>query len=134
MNLWLDDIREPWCYGRVGWIWVKTAQEAIAALSTGRVESLSLDHDLEAHHYPTANNPDGALVDSGTGYEVTCFLETHPEFYPSKEVQVHTMNYPGGDRMMHSLRKTWEQLPRGPDINQRYPQRRFIAYEYFRTQ
>ena len=46
MNLWLDDVREPWRHGRIGWEWAKTASEAIALLETGKVENASLDHDL----------------------------------------------------------------------------------------
>ena len=46
MKLWLDDIREPWRFGKHGWEWAKTADEAIALLKTANVEEASLDHDL----------------------------------------------------------------------------------------
>jgi hypothetical protein len=46
MRLWLDDVRPPWRHGCLGWDWVTTAAEAIAALATGTVTEASLDHDL----------------------------------------------------------------------------------------
>lgn len=46
MKLWLDDIRDPCANGRIGYTWVKTAQEAVEALKTGQVTFASLDHDL----------------------------------------------------------------------------------------
>lgn len=42
MKLWLDDVRLP----PEGWVWCKTAVEAIEVLATGEVEEASLDHDL----------------------------------------------------------------------------------------
>lgn len=43
MRIWLDDRRQP---PRAGWLWVKSAEEAIRVLKAGRVTILSLDHDL----------------------------------------------------------------------------------------
>lgn len=49
MLLFLDDIRTPPGFG---WIWVKTAGEAIEKLKTRKVDFASLDHDLADEHYP----------------------------------------------------------------------------------
>ncbi len=48
LNLWLDDIRDPLDYGKEGWTWVKTVEEAKSLLLGGEVENASLDHDLGA--------------------------------------------------------------------------------------
>lgn len=42
MNLFVDDIREPF----KGWIWAKTITEAIRILATTPIEIVSLDHDI----------------------------------------------------------------------------------------
>lgn len=73
MNLFLDDLREPYKYGYIGWHWVKTADEAIAILSSGYVVCASLDHDLAAEHYATPDEPDRALNYKDTGYKVALF-------------------------------------------------------------
>lgn len=41
-KLWLDDERQP----PEGWVWVKTAKEAMRAIATGEILIVSLDHDL----------------------------------------------------------------------------------------
>jgi len=59
MRIWVDDERPPrewlphirWFRGRDleeldEWVWVKTAQQAIAHLKSEDVVELSLDHDL----------------------------------------------------------------------------------------
>ena len=52
MNLWLDDVRNPATHGAIGFVWVKTAEEAIDMLKSGAVQFASLDHDLAEEHYP----------------------------------------------------------------------------------
>lgn len=42
MKLWIDDIRPA----PEGWVWAKTAVNAIAIISAGQVEEISFDHDL----------------------------------------------------------------------------------------
>jgi hypothetical protein len=102
-RIWLDDERDPqewlpgmpWMRGRPaedleGWIWVRTAQEAIALIETGEVTEASLDHDLG----------DDAIV--GSGYDVVndvdrrSFLD--PAF-PIPIVHVHTSNAGARTRM-----------------------------------
>ena len=57
--LWLDDLRPA----PEGWTHVYTAPAAIAVLSTGAVQEISLDHDL---------GPDEG---AGTGYDVATWIE-----------------------------------------------------------
>ena len=58
MKLWLDDVRTP----PEGWVWAKTAQEAIDLLLTREIEEISLDHDL-------------GEGDVGYGYQVASEIE-----------------------------------------------------------
>ncbi|MEL6713221.1 MAG: cyclic-phosphate processing receiver domain-containing protein [Planctomycetota bacterium] len=58
MRVFLDDERTP----PDGWTLVRWPEEAIALLRTGRVEALSLDHDLGDD-------------ERGTGYDVVLWLE-----------------------------------------------------------
>ena len=46
MKLWLDDMRDPVDHGHTDAVWVKTAEEAIEILRTGKVRFISFDHDL----------------------------------------------------------------------------------------
>jgi len=57
MKLWVDAKRPA----PEGWVWVKTAKEAIKILSEGKVKELALDHDLG--------------LGAGNGYQVICWLE-----------------------------------------------------------
>ncbi len=97
MILWLDDIREPWKFGYVGATWVSTAHDAIAHLRTHNVTFASLDHDLSEEHYPW--NCEDITTCKGTGYDVVCWLERHPEYWPKDGVKVHSANPVGRERM-----------------------------------
>lgn len=83
--LWLDDERTP---PSPGWIWLKTAPDAIKALRTANFEVVSLDHDLGE--------------DAGTGYDVLLFIEdqvfTNPSFR-APEIRIHTANTAARVRM-----------------------------------
>jgi hypothetical protein len=92
MRLWLDDIRPPWKYGCIGWHWAKTAQEAIDALKTGKVEEASLDHDLT--ELRTLGQDDG----SETGFDVVLWMEAN-NVWPPLGVKVHSFNPLGKQRM-----------------------------------
>ncbi len=94
MTLWLDDVRPPHKHGYVGADWVKTADEAITALATGRYTFASLDHDLSE-----AATMGASPVTERTGYTVICWLEEHPEFWPEDGVRVHSMNPVGATKM-----------------------------------
>jgi len=103
INLWLDDIRDPADHGCAGWTWVKTADEAIALLQTGRVIRASLDHDLTIE--ATLGQPDKEK----TGYSVVCWME---EFgmWPQDGVAVHSMNPIGRQRMQQVIQRAYERI------------------------
>lgn len=109
MKLWLDDIREPWKFGCLGWTWAKTAAEAIAHLRSGLVEEASLDHDLTSEQMIQGGFV-GKVYEDGqkSGYDVVCWLEQHPEFWPPKGVRVHSANPAGAARMRKVIRRWYE--------------------------
>ncbi len=87
MKVWLDDIREmPRDYD----IHVKTSREAIKLLKTGKVELISLDHDL-------------GEVD--TGYIVALFIENaaYTNTIPKLIWKIHSANPVGRKRMEIAL-------------------------------
>jgi len=102
MKLWLDDIRDPAAYGRIGWTWAKTADEAIAYLQTGEVLQASLDHDLAWEHYPW--NDTGQPYTERTGYDVVCWMEEN-NVWPPLGTTVHSANLVGRARMEAVINK-----------------------------
>jgi hypothetical protein len=104
MNLWLDDVRDPADYNRVGWVWAKTYDEAVASLSTGEVEELSLDHDLT----PAQTNPaDGTVKHDGEkcGCDVVKWMIQNRQCWPKGRIHIHSQN-PGGIQIMSNLLMT----------------------------
>jgi hypothetical protein len=104
MKLWLDDIRDPSKLGLVGWVWCRTAESAIDLFKSGDVTKASLDHDLSWEHYPGSGIPERQWSHL-TGYDVVCWLEEHPEYWPHEGVTVHSMNQVGRKRMLAVVRK-----------------------------
>ena len=102
MKLWLDDVREPWKHGCIGWEWAKTAQEAISLLKTGTVTEASLDHDL-SELATIGMAPKG----EETGYTVVCWMEDN-NVWPENGVKVHSMNPVGKERMLQVISKHYE--------------------------
>ena len=98
MWLWLDDER-PVPDDR--WTLVRTSEECIELLKTGKVERLSLDHDLG--------------VGYSTGYKVACFIEEaafHGTLKPISRMYVHSANPVGKARMrqaLHNANKIWKK-------------------------
>lgn len=105
MKLWLDDVREPWAFGRCGWTWAKTAQEAIDWLKTGHVEMASFDHDLTPEQ--TLGGIYGEIREDGcmSGYDVLCWLEQNPQYWPLMGIKVHSQNAAGRKRMEQVIEK-----------------------------
>ncbi len=89
VKLWLDDVRPA----PEGWILVRTAHEAIAALQAGGVTHISLDHDL---------GDDDAF---GTGYDVACWIEEAVALrgFVPPEIAVHSANVVGRARMARAI-------------------------------
>lgn len=94
MTLWLDDVRDPQKHGHIGADWVKTADDAIAAIQTGRYDFASLDHDLSEAATMGCAGPK-----EKTGYTVVCWLEQNPQFWPEDGIAVHSMNPVGATKM-----------------------------------
>src|SRR5215469_1648832 len=109
MRLWLDDARAPWKNGCLGWKWIKTADDAIALLKTGNVEEASLDHDL-TEQQAARGGTYGVVYDDGnsTGYDVLCWLEANPQFWPPEGVRVHSMNSGGAARMHEVIERHYQ--------------------------
>lgn len=57
-----------------------------------------LDHDLEEEHYELEMADDGL-----TGYVVAAWLAEHPECQPATPIIIHSLNYPGSQRMLQCL-------------------------------
>jgi hypothetical protein len=103
MRIWVDDERDPrqwlphirWFRGRDlkeldEWVWVKSAQDAIALLASQSVVELSLDHDL--------GDPD----EVGDGHMVAVWIEervfTDNDYVPPI-IHVHSSNVAGRERL-----------------------------------
>ena len=92
LDLWLDDVRDPVRNGAAGFLWAKTAAQAIAMLGTGAVRFASLDHDLDAA--ATIGLPPR----EPTGYDVVTWME-QTNSWPPRGVRIHSMNPAGAQRM-----------------------------------
>lgn len=84
IKLYLDDLRPT----PSGWLGVKTVEEAITALQSGRVEEASLDHDLG--------------IEQRSGYELTVWMKQH-NIWPAQGVTVHSGNGPGIQNMCQEI-------------------------------
>lgn len=104
VKLWLDDVREPWKHGCVGWEWAKTADEAIALLKTGKVERASLDHDLDWDHYPWEDPTHAKQYQNHCGCHVVEWMEEH-DAWPPDGCTVHSMNPVGRARMLQVINR-----------------------------
>ena len=94
MKVWLDDKLESYRPAPAGWVGVKTAQEAIALLRTGKVEELSLDNDL------------GDEAIAGSGCDVLEWLEKETAmhgFIPPPTIVVHGANASVYPKMLHAI-------------------------------
>jgi hypothetical protein len=111
MKMWLDDMRDPILYTlEMDWNWVKTAQEAIDLLRTGTITRASLDHDLTDEQMVKGGFP-GQVYENGhkSGYDVVCWLEQHPEFWPINGVKVHSANPSGAARMRQVINRHYRR-------------------------
>lgn len=97
MKVYLDDERPT----PDGWVGVRTVQECIEKLKTGKVEALSLDHDLGTGYAP--------------GYDVLTWMEREVftgDFVPPKYCFIHTANPTAKDRMMAARFKVYQEAKR----------------------
>lgn len=100
MRVYLDDIRRA----PVGWTRVKTAAQCIERLRSGKVEELSLDHDLAPEHYEamTGYVPAGPS-EVPTGLAVVDWMVEH-KVWPSVII-LHTMNPAGRANMQRTIER-----------------------------
>ena len=111
MYLWLDDKRDPVLYTKnLDWTWAKTAEEAIGWLRMGKVAKASLDHDLTDEQM-IKGGIFGEVYEDGhkSGYDVVCWLEQHPEFWPINGVKVHSANPSGAARMRQVINRHYRR-------------------------
>ncbi len=94
MKIYLDDVRPT----PAGWIGARWPEEVIEHLKTGKVDEISLDHDLGE--------------DEGrTGYQVVTWIEEQVAlhgFVPPAKIHVHSANSVGRQRMEAGIRKIRE--------------------------
>ena len=95
MKVYLDDIRPA----PEGWTLVTTPEQAIELMSRGRVEEISLDHDL-------------GLDDVRSGYLVLLWIEeqVHYNAFVPPKISLHTANPVGRARMEWVLRSIERML------------------------
>jgi CheY-like chemotaxis protein len=68
-----------------------------------------LDHDLTLEHYEFEMADDGL-----TGYVVALWLAEHPESQTEAQIIIHSLNYPGSDRMVQCLQTAGRQAEHVP--------------------
>lgn len=95
MKLWHDDVRIP----PRGWVWAINNEAAKAALETGCVTEISLDHDLGG--VPGDNYLVRGTADE-TGYDLALWMHRE-RIYPAK-INVHSMSVTGGQRILDVFR------------------------------
>lgn len=101
MKVYLDDERDT----PEGWVRVYWPADAIDLLKTGKVQEISLDHDLGDD-------------DRGTGYDVVLWIEEQVidnEFNPPI-VHVHTANVSARQKMEAGVANIWRHV-RGRKAN-----------------
>jgi hypothetical protein len=89
MKVWLDD----WYPAPAGWVRAKTRDQAIALLTGGQVDEISLDYDINWD--PGGNDDD--WENTRTGMAVVLWMEAN-KVWP-KDVGIHSRNVEGAMRM-----------------------------------
>lgn len=102
IKVWLDDVRPV----PAGWVWVKSAEAALALLEAGEVETMSLDHDLGMRIFI---NEDGIEVASEDRYakDGTWLVNQmiRNNLWPKHKPNVHSANPVGAQRMKSLIDK-----------------------------
>lgn len=100
MKLWHDDIRPA----PEGWVWARTNEQAQEHLLTGKVQEISMDHDLGYHDVEIPDDPDElieVLVLRGqseqTGLQLAQWMVEN-DCVPPK-ITIHSWNPSGARRM-----------------------------------
>lgn len=116
VKLWLDDMRPA----PMGWVHVKTVDEAKWYLERDLVEVASLDHDLGAcEDCMDGKTAEQWLVENnyqamphcdhfGTGYTLVCWME-ETGHWPSKEARCHSANPAGRKKMNLAIERHYNR-------------------------
>lgn len=91
INLWVDDLRNPYDYDQLPfdeWTWVDSAYEAIDILKEGQVRVLFLDHDLGGY------SPDTLVI-------VDWLAEN--EYYWPEFIYIHSANPVGVANLLRTI-------------------------------
>lgn len=95
MILWIDDIRRP--PNDKNYFWVKSTNQAIAALKTCIFEHIDIDHDAGIY-----------VKDGGDYIKVLDWLEMNNISY---NIHIHSMNPVGRMNMRRIINKNnWKEL------------------------
>lgn len=101
MKLFLDDTRRP----PTDWILVRWPEEAIEYLKSGKVEIISLDHDLGDD-------------DHGTGYDVILWIEesvVKNNFKPPRIV-IHSANVSARIKMEAGIKNIYKLSNKNEEV------------------
>lgn len=96
---------------------VQTATEWLAQRD---YDLIFLDHDLTEDHYFEAMADDGL-----TGYVVAAWLAENPQLQRAAQIIIHSLNYPGSDRMLAVLLRAGRDATHIPfyDLPWLFPER-----------
>jgi CheY-like chemotaxis protein len=88
-----------------------TDQVAVAIQWLGQrdYDLIFLDHDLAEEHYFEVMADDGL-----TGYVVAAWLADNPDRQTEAQIIIHSLNYPGSDRMLEVLRSAGRKAEHVP--------------------
>ena len=90
LKLWVDDERPA----PEGWVWAATYSAAIAVLSTGMVDEISLDHDL---------GTEKTGYDIGRWLEEQAFHNAPDNLPPVNKIYVHSANSVGRENIQRCI-------------------------------
>jgi CheY-like chemotaxis protein len=82
---------------------------AIQWLTKRDYDLIFLDHDLIEEHYFEAMADDGL-----TGYVVAAWLAQNPERQAHAQIIIHSLNFPGADRMIETLQRAGREAEHVP--------------------
>lgn len=82
---------------------------AISWLAQRDYDLIFLDHDLAEEHYYEVMADDGL-----TGYVVAAWLADNPDRQTEAQIVIHSLNYPGSDRMLTVLQSAGRQAEHVP--------------------
>ena len=126
VDLWLDDMRPA----PIGWIWVKTVEEAKPYLLDIGVRMASLDHDLGAcSDCLKGRSPEQWLEETnytamphcdhfGTGYQLVCWMEETGN-WPQQKPTVHSRNPAGRFKMQQAIEREWSRRSSAAEESQK---------------